>query len=169
MNDTETTYLFHQTPKHLAKDLIQFVPLVEGDKVLEPFKGEGAFYDVIPNFCVKSWAEIRQGRDYTDASDDQDWVVTNPPFRLEGNTGRVNAFWYLLDYYTQRVKKGVAFLANDNCFSTLTPKRMKLLQDRGFAITKVVICSVKKWRGRYFFVILQKNGTGLVSFLPNNY
>jgi hypothetical protein len=41
----DNTYLFHQTPKELARDLIPFVPLVEGDRVIEPFKGEGAFYD----------------------------------------------------------------------------------------------------------------------------
>ena len=33
-------YSFHQTPKECAKDLIAFVPLVEGDIVVEPFKGE---------------------------------------------------------------------------------------------------------------------------------
>jgi hypothetical protein len=42
-------YQFHQTPRECAKDLIPFVPLVEGDIVVEPFKGEGAFYDYFPD------------------------------------------------------------------------------------------------------------------------
>lgn len=162
-------YLFHQTPKDLAKDLMPFVPLVPGDRIAEPFRGEGAFFDAFPQNCEKVWAEIRQGKDYRDLSGEIDWVITNPPFRLEDATGRVNAFWTLLDYYTQRVKKGVAFLANDACFCTLTPRRMKILADRGFFITKIVVCSVKKWRGRYFFFLLEKRPAGVVSFLEHNY
>ena len=96
-------YQFHQTPKECAKDLIAFVPLVEGDIVVEPFKGEGAFYDAFPNFVLKDWAELEQGKDYT-ALTNYDWVITNPPFRLDFNGKRVNSFWYLLDYYTTRAK-----------------------------------------------------------------
>jgi len=75
---TDATYLFHQTPKNLAKDLIPFVPLVEGDRVIEPFKGEGAFYDALPTFVQKDWAEIQQGRDYQTLTSEYDWVITNP-------------------------------------------------------------------------------------------
>tara|TARA_R110000868_G_scaffold283886_1_gene544305 strand:- start:285 stop:788 length:504 start_codon:yes stop_codon:yes gene_type:complete len=163
-----TTYLFHQTPKELANDLITFVPLVEGDKVVEPFKGEGAFYDSLPAFVEKDWAEIRQGRDYTTLTE-YDWVITNPPFALDIDGKRVNSFWYFLDYYSKRAKKGMAFLANDRCFSTLTPRRMILLKQQGWKITKVVVCSVKKWRGRYFFLILQKEGVGFMDYLIKNY
>lgn len=168
MNEQQI-YLFHQTPKELAKDLMPYVPLVSGDRVCEPFRGEGAFYNAFPPNCISSWAEIQQGKDFRDLSGEIDWVITNPPFKLEVPGKRVNAFWYLLDYYTQRVKKGVAFLANDACFCTLTPRRMKLLQERGFSITKIVVCSVKKWRGRYFFFLVEKRPNFLVSFLQDNY
>lgn len=162
------TYYFHQTPKELAKDLLSFVSLQPNDRVVEPFKGEGAFYDAFPSTVQKDWAELEQGKDYTDLSGEYDWVITNPPFRLDTGAKRVNSFWFLLDYYTQRAKKGVAFLANDRCFSTLTTRRMNLLKERGWSITKIVVCSVKKWRGRYFFVILEKK-QGFVDFLLPNY
>lgn len=163
------TYLFHQTPKELAKDLMNFVPLVASDRVIEPFKGEGAFYDAFPVFVNKDWAELEQGKDYRELTGEYDWVITNPPFRLETNGKRVNSFWFLIDYYTQRAKKGIAFLGNDACFSTLTPRRQAILKERGWRMTKVVVCSIKKWRGRYFFFILQKEGQGFMDFLPNNY
>jgi hypothetical protein len=167
---TDNTYLFHQTPKELARDLIPFVPLVEGDRVIEPFKGEGAFYDSLPVFVQKDWAEIQQGRDYQSLTADYDWVITNPPFRLPNSKGKLaNSFWMLLDYYTTRAKKGIAFLGNDYCFSTLTPPRQAKLKERGWKITKVVVCAVKKWRGRYFFFILQKEGSGFMDYLPSNY
>jgi len=162
------TYLFHQTPNDCARDLINFVPLEEGDKVVEPFKGEGSFYNNFPVFVNKDWAELKEGKDYT-ALEDYDWVITNPPFRLDFGGKRVNSFWYLLDYYSTRAKKGIAFLGNDSCFSTLTPRRQALLKERGWTITKVVVCSIKKWRGRYFFFILQKGDTGFMDFLLTNY
>ena len=154
------TYLFHQTPKELAKDLIAFIPFTANDRVIEPFKGEGAFYDAFPTFVRKNWAELEEGKDYKELTDEYDWVITNPPFRLENENGkRVNSFWFLLDYYTQQAKKGIAFLGNDTCFSTLTPRRQELLKERGWKITKVIVCSIKKWRGRYFFIILTKTKT----------
>jgi hypothetical protein len=163
------TYNLHQTPKELAKDLMAFVPLVPGDRVVEPFKGEGAFYDVFPDFVSKDWAELEQGRDYQTLTAEYDWVITNPPFQIETGGKRVNTFWFLLDYYSQRAKKGIAFLGNDTCFSTLTPRRQALLKERGWSLSKVVVCSVKKWRGRYFFFVLQKEGDNFMDYLLPNY
>ena len=162
-------YYFHQTPKDLAKDLIAFVPLVEGDRILEPFTGEGAFYESFPVFCSKGWAEIIKGVDFRDVSEDYDWVITNPPFKLLEDGKETNAFWLLLNHYTQIIKKGIAFLGNDSCFSSLTPKRIEVLKMRGWCITKIIVCSVKKWRGRYFFIILERTDSKLLDFLPKNY
>jgi hypothetical protein len=162
------TYLFHQTPPDCAKDLIQFVPLVEGDVVAEPFKGECAFYNAFPDFVTKIWAEKEQGVDYT-TLENYDWVISNPPFKLNVGEKQVNSFGALIDYYTTRAKKGIAFLGNDYCFSTLTPKRLAILKDRGWGMTKVIVCNIRKWRGRYFFFILQKGETGAMDFLPTTY
>lgn len=162
------TYLFHQTPAECAKDLLAFISLQPNDKVIEPFKGEGAFYNNFPNYVHKEWAELEQGRDYKDISGEYDWVITNPPFRLQTGNKRVNSFWFLLDYFSTRAKKGIAFLGNDTCFSTLTPKRMALLKQRGWSITKIIVCSIKKWRGRYFFIILEKKD-GFFHYLSTNY
>lgn len=162
------TYLFHQTPKELAKELLTHLSIQPTDRLYEPFKGEGAFYDNFPAANPKDWAELEQGRDYADHEGEYEWVITNPPFRLETDGKRVNSFWYLIDYFTQRAKKGIAFLANDRCFCTLTPKRMKLLEERGWGISKVVVSSVKKWRGRYFFIVLEKKPS-LFKFVEGNF
>lgn len=163
-------YYFHQTPSSLAKDLVALTPISTGDKLFEPFAGENAFYNNFPDTHEKDWAEITRGRDYKDAVVDYDWVITNPPFRLEQTEGRrINAFWLLLDYYTTRARKGIAFLVNDKCFSALTPNRMELLKTRGWGITKIVVCAVKKWRGRYFYVIVQKSPEASLIHLKNNY
>lgn len=165
----DETYIFHQTPKELAKDLMQFIPIQPTDVLLEPFKGEGAFFENFPTSNPKLFSEIEEEIDFRDITEPYDWVITNPPFRLETGQGRVNSFWFLIDYYTQRANKGIAFLANDSCFSTLTPRRQAILKERGWGITNIVVCSVKKWRGRYFFIILEKNKPSVFQHLLDNY
>lgn len=165
----DETYYFHQTPNDLAKKLIDFVPLIHGDHVLEPFKGEGSFYNNFPNFVNKEWTEIEEGRDFKDYNKPIDWVISNPPFRLETGTKRVNSFYYLINYYLDRVNKGIAFLGNDSCFSTLTPKRLKEMNDKGFFVSKIVVSSIKKWRGRYFFIIISREKHDFYNFIEGNY
>jgi hypothetical protein len=165
----DDSYYFHQTPVDLAKDLMVHVPLAESDRLLEPFRGEGAFYNNFPVNNPKDWSEITDGRNYIDYTGEYDWVISNPPFKLDGETGRVNAFWKLLDYYTDRAQKGVAFLGNDTCFQTLTPKRLQHLVSKGWSIQKIVVCSIKKWRGRYFFMIIEKKPVSLYTFEDKNY
>jgi hypothetical protein len=163
------TYYFHQTPEELCKKLIQKVPLEDGDKVLEPFKGEGSFYNNLPDNVKKDWCEIEEGRDFQDYdADDIDWVISNPPFRLEIGNKRENSFFKILKYYTHKAKKGVALLGNDNCFSTLTPKRLKDFNDRGWFIHNIIVCSIKKWRGRYFFIILKKEPNMFYQFIEGS-
>lgn len=167
--EKDATYYLHQTPVELARDLIPLLPIVPTDRLYEPFRGEGAFYDSFPEENPKHWTEITEGRDYETDTTDYDWVITNPPFCLMSNGKKVNSFWFLLDYFSQRAKKGIAFLANDRCFSSLTPKRIKLLEDRGWSITKMIVSSVKKWRGRYYLFVIEKKESTTFRFLLNNY
>ena len=167
MNE-EDAYLFHQTPRECAKDLLAFVPIQQGDILYEPFKGEGAFYDQFPVGHPVLWTEIRQGLDYKTMTAPYDWVITNPPFRIDEGGTKENAFWKLLDHFSQHAQKGIAFLSNDKCFSALTPKRIKVLEERGFHLIKLILVSVKKWRGRYYFLIFAKQ-PGCLETLETNY
>jgi hypothetical protein len=164
-----STYLFHQTPEQLAKDLINILPIIPEDILFEPFKGEGAFFNSFPEQNTKLWTEIEEGRDFKEIPNGFDWVITNPPFKLDTGNKRVNSFWYILDYFLDRTNKGIAFLGNDSCFSTLTPKRLQIIKNKGWSITKIVVCSIKKWRGRYFFIVLEKKESDLYNFLLPNY
>jgi hypothetical protein len=165
----DDAYYFHQTPIELAKKLIDLTPIQAGDIIYEPFKGEGSFYNSFPPAVAKIWTELVDGKDFRDCSDSYDWVITNPPFKLENVEGRVNAFWYLLDYFSDRAKKGIAFLANDTCFCTLTPLRLKKLKEKGWYIQMIHVCAVKKWRGRYFYIVLTKTPSSFYSAIEGNY
>jgi hypothetical protein len=163
-------YYFHQTPPTLAKKLIAKLDLVAGDKVLEPFRGEGAFYNELPDFVIKEWTEIEEGRDYADDKETYDWVLSNPPFRLVmADDKRVNSFWKILLHYTTKTRKGIAFLGNDYCLSTLTTTRMKILNDLGWYLHGIEICSVRRWRGRYFFLTFRKTPNPHIGYVEGNH
>jgi len=165
----DDTYFLHQTPEELAKDLILKLQLQPNEILYEPFKGEGAFYNHFPVNNTKHFTEIEEGLDYKTFNQNYDWVITNPPFKLDGENGRQNSFWYLLNYFTNKANIGVAFLGNDYCLATLTPARLKLLNDKGWYLNKIIVCTIKKWRGRYFFMIFKKVNSGLIDYLLTNY
>jgi hypothetical protein len=162
----DDAYYFHQTPETLCKELVKHIPdLTTEDVVFEAFSGEGNFVRAFPDNQNLITTEIRDGTDYRSvdlSSTSVDWVITNPPFRLEepdgedGSTKRVNAFYKLADYFAGKTNKGVAFLGNANCLSALTPPRLKkLYEEKNVYIYKIVVCSIKKWRGRYYFIIFK--------------
>ena len=157
----DETYYFHQTPETLCKELIKHIPyLTTSDLVFEPFSGEGNWLKAFPTNQNVITTEIENGADYRTINlgeKNVDWVITNPPFKIENDKCKlVNSFYLLCDYFAGKTNKGFAFLANDYCLSTLTPKRMKdLYQNKGVYIYKIIVCSIKKWRGRYFFIIFK--------------
>ena len=53
------------TPREIARQMIAFYTgdLVR-EFVLDPCRGDGAFYDQYPNYCQKEWCEITEGRDF---------------------------------------------------------------------------------------------------------
>ena len=96
MNKDEA-YYFHQTPEQLAIDLLKQIPIETGDILFEPFKGEGAIYNNFPKDTTNLYTEIQEGSDYRDYDDLKfDWIISNPPFRLEENGKRENAFFKII-------------------------------------------------------------------------
>lgn len=161
----DAIYYFHQTPFLLAKELMTHLNIDDNDILFEPFKGEGAFYNNFPNNNPKHYTEIEENLDYKTHNERVDWIITNPPFRIEGK----NAFWVLLKHFQSMVNKGMAFLVNDKCLSTLTPLRIKELNDNGWYLNKIVVCSVKKWRGRYYFLIFKRENNNFHTYILNNF
>ena len=162
----QTKYENDQTPPELAKRLLQEIQIEEKDSLYEPFRGEGSFFNNFPLSCEKHWAEIREGRDYRVFSEEVDWIITNPPFRIEEGK---NCFYSLLKEFAPRVRKGVCFLASGVCFQSLTPLRQKELNEMGLYLTKMTMCNVKRWRGRYFFLQFTKKKNESISYLDGNF
>jgi len=63
------------TPEWVVCDIVShFCP--QG-RVLEPFRGAGAFTDQSPDW---EWCEIDDGRNFFEWTAPVDWIVSNPPY-----------------------------------------------------------------------------------------
>ena len=74
--DTDKVY----TPENIAKLIINKFNL--SGKVLDPFKGQGAFYNNYPETVKKDWCEIDEGKDFFEYKEHVDWIVSNPPYSI---------------------------------------------------------------------------------------
>lgn len=108
------------TPTWLANDIINYYE--PKGKLLDPCKGDGAFYDFMPN---ADWCEISQGRDFFDYTGEVDWIVTNPPWSM------IRQF---LEHSFKLPAKNIVFLCNINAVTTRA--RLNLIKDNGYGIAK---------------------------------
>lgn len=73
----------YQTPVSCIKKLLPYIDLSNINRFLEPCRGKGNIYDLIPA-KHKDYCEIREGRDYLDTRFRKrfDLIITNPPFSM---------------------------------------------------------------------------------------
>lgn len=70
------------TPPKLAREIVSSLDILPSDRLLEPFRGDGAFYDAFPENNPKDWCEISEGRDFFQYTKQADWIITNPPYSI---------------------------------------------------------------------------------------
>jgi len=166
----DDTYYLHQTPKSLAKKIIDNIEWKEGQSVCEPFRGEGSFYDNLPEYVNKSYAEIEENVDFRSIDyTNIDTVITNPPFRLDYGDGRKNAFFDILMFFAKTNVKRIIFLCNDYCWGSLTPSRLIKLNNEGLYIHSLTTCSIKKWRGRYYVITFKREPNIFFNYFLENF
>ena len=52
------------TPAEIAVMMVEMAELKPDDIVLEPCRGGGMIYKLIPDYCTKEWCEVAEGRDF---------------------------------------------------------------------------------------------------------
>lgn len=65
------------TPEYVSKHIIEF--LSPSGKLLDPCKGDGAFYKFMGG---GDYCEIREGRNFFDYKEKVDWIIGNPPYSI---------------------------------------------------------------------------------------
>jgi len=78
IGDNENDKIY--TPMDVAKQIVDKFAFY--GKVLDPFKGKGAFYDQLPDGIEKEWCETDLGRNFFDYKEHVDWIISNPPYSI---------------------------------------------------------------------------------------
>lgn len=65
------------TPHNIAKDIIN--KLSPNGICLDPCKGDGAFYNYLPN---AEYCELSEGKDFFDYNKKVNWIIGNPPYSI---------------------------------------------------------------------------------------
>ena len=151
------------TPEDVSRDIISQLNINKQDIVLEPFKGEGSFYNQLPP-CNKFYCEKDENINFFDWQEKVDWIVSNPPFKILVDDKPTNGLVPIIEHSIKITNKGYGFLVNHNLFNALTVRRLKLWKSQGFSITYIKVYEIKKWFGRYFFILFEKDKSGILDF-----
>lgn len=155
-----------QTPESLCKAIIARMQWSPGERVLEPAKGVGNFYNNLPDCVVKDWCEISEGRDFFRWRKPVDTIITNPPYCSSylckgGNNGK-NLATPFLEHAMGVTIKRIVFLLNRNKFLRLEPDRLERYARWGWGITDIAVCNVKKWIGPYYLLTFMRGGQSII-------
>ena len=133
------------TPLKLAKMMIELCDIQPTDKVLDPSKGKGVFYNNLPE-CNKSWCEITEGVDFFTLTDCRhyDLIIGNPPYSM----------WN--DWITHTIKLNPKRFCYIWGTCNLTPKRLSVIRNAGYIITNFHLCKVDWWFSPSFIVLFEK-------------
>lgn len=140
------------TPLPIAKECIDLCSFEKGDIVLDPCRGNGAFYDQYPSHVVKEYCEITEGIDFMSYHNHVDWIITNPPYSVLTN---------FLDKIVELNLKGFGLLIPTY---SLTPTRLTKLQSCGYGISQFYMITINGWFGNHVFVLWKKGVEDIVSF-----
>jgi hypothetical protein len=144
-----------ETPIETVKECLARIQFSPEDTVIDAGSGfNKVWFNEIPVKNKKEF-EVREGNDFTKETERVDWVVGNPPFHE----------WLAFLFKSSEIcNKGFAFLINHTRLNQLTPRRLSLLQERGWYLNRFHIIEVKKWFGRYYFLVFTKEPSAVISW-----
>tara|TARA_R110002012_G_scaffold266431_2_gene449972 strand:+ start:1516 stop:2022 length:507 start_codon:yes stop_codon:yes gene_type:complete len=132
------------TPEILSKEILSLFNFKDKEIILDPCRGQGAFFNNYPTNTNNFWCEIDEGKDYLNYNNKVDYVITNPPYSI------LNKF---IDKSIEICNKGFGFLLHQHA---LTLPRLNKLKKNGFYLTKYHLCKVWNWYGHQVFVFFEK-------------
>lgn len=138
------------TPLPVALKMIEMCNIQEGDKVLDPCRGGGIFYNNLPNTCIKSFCEKTEDIDFFKDNNFYDVIIGNPPYSM----------------WSDWIKHTVT-ITNKFCYIfgafNLTTHRMNEIKKYNFTITAFHIIQIDWWMGLSFLIVFEKNKPSLIT------
>ena len=141
------------TPKPVALKMIEMCNIKEGEKVLDPCRGGGIFYDNLPSTCIKSYCEITENKDFFDDNNKYDLIIGNPPYSiwnkwLEHTMKLTNKFCYIMNIWN------------------LTDTRLNDIINKGYGITKIHLLKIDWWFGHQYLILFEKDAQSIITVEP---
>lgn len=154
---------FEYTNIEMAKYLISLINFKDGDIVIEPCKGGGAFYDNLPNNIIKKYCEINEGKDYLEFNERVDITLSNPPFVPR------KLFWEFMKKAMTTTNREIWWLINMRSLEVFTGKRLKEMNELKWFMNSMHITGDKRWRGRYVWCKFTKIDNNFLSSSPKTF
>ena len=133
------------TPLGLSKRAIDMVGTNEGIW-FDPFKATGSYYNQFPTEN-KVYTEITEKLDFFDFVGNVDVICSNPPYSI------------LDKVFLKSISlkpKVINYLIG---IGNLTARRMEMMNDAGYFLTKMEMCKVWKWYGMSVIVQFETGHT----------
>lgn len=178
MNRPTLNFMDIQTPKNVWVELLAKNPIDKEEIFLEPFAGCNSLYDLVDTY-KKDWCEITKDRDifdYNFENSDVTCLYTNPPYVCnipdkKGNFKSRNAIYFFLEFFMKKLThlKRIGFIMNMKCFNSITPKRLKKLNDLGFTISSITMFNCNYWFGLHLFVVFDRNSNDCFKYIEKTF
>ena len=147
------------TNPEMAKYLLSLIQFEDNDIVLEPCRGDGAFYNNFPDNVQKRYCEIDEDLDFLEYQHQVDYCISNPPFVPR------KLFWEFNKKAMEITKKKIYWLINMSSLNVFTPKRLEEMRSFGWYINSFHIVADKRWFGRYIFIEIGREDKGIMNWL----
>ena len=130
---------------------------------MEPCKGDGAFYNNLPDKVSKFYCEINEGLDYLLSTEKVDITLTNPPFVPR------KLFWSFMQVAMENTDRLIYWLINFSSLNVFTPKRLKEMEEKGWFIESFHTVADKRWYGRYCWLKISKINKHVITYNTKSY
>lgn len=140
------------TPKDVVKTHLNLVEFNPDDKWLDPFFGDGAYFNEFPN-DNKIWTEIEKGKDFFQHTERCDIICSNPPYSMIDK---------VLEHSVILQPRVISYLIGHH---NLTTKRIEYMNSKGYWLKKLHLLKIYEWYGMSCIVIFVKDyGHNCISF-----
>jgi len=137
------------TPKPVAKIMIDMCEIKPTDKVLDPSRGKGVFFNNLPE-CQKDWCEITDGKNFFDFNERVDLVIGNPPYSI----------WSDWIEHTMNITDKFCYIFGSMNF---TDDRLRNIIDQGFGVTKFHLLKIDWWFSPSYIIVFERGKPSIIS------
>jgi len=146
------------TKDAMAQYLISKIEFKEGDRVMNPSYGKGAFYHNLPNNVNSFYCEINEGKDYLAQDTQVDITLDNPPFVPR------KLFWSFMEKAMETTKREIYWLINTSALNVFTPNRLNQMECEGWFINGFELVADKRWYGRYVWCKIERENKNFIKW-----